>query len=445
MGDPLGDLVPRFPPPRAQDVADALHARLARRFVIADVFFEASEVRAVEAGDGAAGPSVVRRRGLQLRGVGRDASGTAHTEGLGATEVARALDGLGLPHRAAPAWPRYRGGLAALDDAVACESVERLLAALRRGAAGAQAAATLSTRSAARAVFRRRGQGAAWREWGWVLRAEVALPDGVVAIGRWGRESAPPDALVDALAEAVLREREAALRSATRVGGSVPVVIAAGASGAALHELVGHSLEADNVLVGDSSLVAEERVAMEALSVVDDPTPLTEAGGIVIDDEGTPARAVSLLRAGRVVGVLHDRVSAALSDARGAGNGRRADHRGEPAPRMRNLVVSPGPDAPDALLSGIRDGLYVERLSGWNRAGRFGLAVHAGRRIRAGALAEPVRGALITGAVRDALAALEGVGCDAAFSAEPLLCEKRGALLTGVAGPTIRFARMEVS
>lgn len=441
----IDDLEPCVPSRRAQEVADELHARMARRFVIADVFAESSRSLRLEAGDGAAPASRHRHCGLQLRGVGRDARGVACVDDVTADGIARALGELGLSRRAAPAWPRSPLPLAAdLDEARAQASLHRLLRALRRGAFGARVRVSLALRASARAVFRRRGDGARWQERSWVLCAEVGLGD-VVSVGRCGRDPAPSDAVVDALAEATLRERRAALRGGSRVAGRMPVVLAAGASGAALHELVGHSLEADHVLSGDSTLAPGDVVARDALTVVDDPAPLDGAGGLRIDDEGTVARAVTLVDAGRVVGMLHDRVTAALCDTRGMGNGRRADHRHEPSPRMRNLSVAAGPDDPSALLSDIRDGLYIERLSGWNVGGRFCLDAHAARRIRRGALAEPVRGAVILGAVRDALAAVEGVGRDALASPEPLLCVKGGEVLSGIAGPTLRFAALEVS
>ena len=96
---------------------------------------------------------------------------------------------------------------------------------------------------------------------------------------------------------------------------------------------------------------------------------------------------------------------------------------------MRNIVVSSGPDSADALLSGIRRGLYVERL-GSGRAdlapGRFTLVVESGRRIEKGALREPLRDVLIRGDILRTLSEIEGVGSDWRVSPEPCSAANMG-------------------
>lgn len=141
------------------------------------------------------------------------------------------------------------------------------------------------------------------------------------------------------------------------------------------------------------------------------------------------------------------RVTALMAGTTPTGNGRREDFRIEPASRMRNIVVSAGPHSPDALLSGIRRGLYVERLAG-GRAdlapGYFTLAIESGRRIEQGTLREPVRDVLIRGDVLQTLSDIQGVGNDCHVSPEPMFCGKHGVVITGIAGPTVRLGQVEV-
>jgi predicted Zn-dependent protease len=395
---------------------------MAGRFAVADVFFEATRRLRL----GGEGPPEVRvARGVQLRGVAQRSARLAWTHDLSAAGLGRALAAVGARAGAAPRWPAVRDE-APLDAA----PLVALLRAVRRRAGVPVSLSILERR---RAVFRAPGEGVAWRERTWLLEAA----SGGVSFGR----GLPVD--VAGLAAAIA----AADAPAAGPCGRLTVVFAPGASGVAMHELVGHALEADHALSGDSAFAGRamgDEVAPGELTVVDDPDPARGAGGLHVDDEGCAAGPVVLVDGGRLAGLLHDRVTAAVMGGRARGNGRRASVRHEPAPRMRNVTVAAGPHDPGALLSGIRDGLYVERASGWSRGGRFALDVHAGRRIRAGALAEPVGGVSVQGAVLEALAALEGVGRDVAPCLEPVRCGKRGDVLTGAWGPTLRFAPLEV-
>ena len=114
---------------------------------------------------------------------------------------------------------------------------------------------------------------------------------------------------------------------------------------------------------------------------------------------------------------------------------------------MRNTVVSIGPHSPDSLISGIRRGLYAERLGG-GRAdltpGRFTLLVESGRRIEQGKLREPLRDILIRGNILQTLSNVEGVGNDWMVSPEPMFCGKQGVVITGVAGPSVKLGNIEV-
>src|SRR5262249_36831342 len=159
-------------------------------------------------------------------------------------------------------------------------------------------------------------------------------------------------------------------------------------------------------------------------------------GAIDTDDEGTPARAVTLLDRGRLAGLLHDRHTAHAMRTAPTGNGRRQDFRFRAEPRMRNLVVGPGEHDPRAIFSGIARGLWLERI-GFARVdaarGVFVLGVDRGRRIVRGRIGAPVRGLWISGRVVDALASTEAVAHDFAVGEEPIYCVKRGLVYSGVA------------
>lgn len=233
------------------------------------------------------------------------------------------------------------------------------------------------------------------------------------------------------------------------ISGTLPVVFAAGGGMVVVHELLGHPLEADNVLRKLSPLAgvpADPPVSHSALTVVDTGEPAAGPGAIVIDDEGTPACPAVLVESGRVVGVLCDRATARALGRDPSGNARRQSYRHDAAPRLRNLTVGSGPHAAEGLVSGTQHGLWVERLGecAVDPGGRFTLWVEAARRIRRGRLAERLRGVRVEGQVLPMLARLVGVGDDVRTFDEPVFCEKHGTVATGLRGPSLLFEGVEV-
>lgn len=226
-----------------------------------------------------------------------------------------------------------------------------------------------------------------------------------------------------------------ALRAATRPQGRVAppegetdVVLSPAAAAVFWHETVGHPLEADGS--GGGSLLARvpgALVAPATLSVHDDPGRSDLPGGYVVDDEGTPARAVPLLLGGRVAGTLTDRRAAGAASN---GHGRTSDWRRPPGARMSNLVVPKGRVPLEELLERCGKGLLVKEISSGSadpESGRFVLFVESAETVRRGRVQGPVGPCVLTG---ELLPALEGVDPERGDVARPAdglgLCSKRG-------------------
>ncbi|WP_161628697.1 TldD/PmbA family protein [Nocardiopsis salina] len=224
-------------------------------------------------------------------------------------------------------------------------------------------------------------------------------------------------------------------------GGELPLVLQGGAAGAFLHEACGHSLEAGEA-GGTSPFdgLAGHLVAPQTVTVTDDHTL---AGGWAtesFDDEGTDATRTVLIDRGRLVSRLHDRASARRAGVQGTGNGRRPSFRGLPSPRMTNLLVSPGEDDPDEILSQTCDGVLAREFGRGAVDPVTGLLtfdVTEGYRIRAGHVCEPLRGVRITGHGPKMLASIDRVGDDVEVT--PLVCTKDNQKAMVSAGsPTLR-------
>ncbi|MCC7383689.1 MAG: TldD/PmbA family protein [Deltaproteobacteria bacterium] len=230
--------------------------------------------------------------------------------------------------------------------------------------------------------------------------------------------------------------------------GAMPVVLAAEAGGTFVHEAVGHPLEADLVHEGLSVFGGRigEPIASAALSVVDDATLAGKNGSFPLDDEGTPAQRTLLIDRGVLVGYLSDERTARLLGLVTTGKARRESFRDRPLVRMSNTLITPGKDDPRAIIRDTERGLYVVRMGGGEvdtLTGHFVFEVSEAYLIRGGRIADPVRGATLTGDTQAVLQSIDRVGSDLGFGLG--VCGKDGQDVPIADGePTLRIPELVV-
>lgn len=287
-----------------------------------------------------------------------------------------------------------------------------------------------------------------------VLSIEVIAADGPrtetahEAIGGAGGFERVSDGEVERAAGLAAERALRMLHARPAPVGVMPVILAGEAGGTFVHEAVGHPLEADLVLDGLS--VFEGRVgqpiASPLLSVLDDATLAGRNGSLAIDDEGTPAERTALVDAGILTGYLHDERTARLMNTRSRGKGRRESFRHRPIVRMTNTLIAPGPHDPREILASTPRGLYVTRMGGGEVdtvTGHFVFEAADAFLIRDGALAEPVRGATLTGDTGLVLLAIDRVGHDLGYGLGT--CGKDGQdVPVADAEPTLRIPELVV-
>jgi TldD protein len=234
--------------------------------------------------------------------------------------------------------------------------------------------------------------------------------------------------------------------------GPLPIVFPPGAASACFfHEVCGHPLEGDVVARGGSYLARRlgERVAPEHVSVSDDPTDGHEALAYATDDEGQPACAVPLLRAG-VVGVpLLDTRSARALGLSPNGHGRRVSFRHPPLPRMAHTRVEPHQGELASLLHDVRHGLLVRHLTPRHMnllSGDFSFYVVEAQEVRDGVPGRRVSPAILSGNGLEALAAIDAVGADVTNLFATRGCRKmdHGPLPVSFGQPSVRFRQLHV-
>lgn len=232
--------------------------------------------------------------------------------------------------------------------------------------------------------------------------------------------------------------------------GQMPVVLAPGDSGILLHEAVGHGLEADFNRKGSSRYSGQlgAKVASELCTVVDDATLSHGRGTINVDDEAvTPARSV-LIEGGKLVGYMHDRLSARHFQLDSTGNGRRQSYASAAMPRMTNTILLAGPHDPEEILRTVKRGIYAKRFGGGQvdiSNGDFVFSLTESYLIEDGKLGPPLKDVNLIGNGPEVLNQVSMLGTDLETSDGIWTCSKQGQNVpVGVGCPTVKIDEITV-
>ena len=265
-----------------------------------------------------------------------------------------------------------------------------------------------------------------------------------VAGGEGGFEEnfSDPDALlpqVDELYEMVMRKREGVYADA----GEKTVILDGMMTGMLSHEAVGHTVEADIVLGGSvaASCLGKE-VASPLVTMTDfartafgERVPLP----VFVDDEGTEAKDVTLIRDGILTGYMNSRESAVRFGMEPAGNARAWLFSDEPLIRMRNTAIHPGTSRLEDMIASVDDGYYLLH-SGNGQAdttGEFMFGVTMGYEIKKGKLGRALLDTTVSGVAFQMLKTVDMVS-DTVTWASSGFCGKKQPMAVSMGGPALR-------
>ena len=246
------------------------------------------------------------------------------------------------------------------------------------------------------------------------------------------------------------RQAVAMLDAQEAPAGQMEVVLAPGDSGILLHEAVGHGLEADFNRKGTSNYSGKvgEPVASDLCTVVDDASLLQSRGTINVDDEGNEPRSTTLIEKGKLVGYMHDRLSARHYGLRPSGNGRRESFACAPMPRMTNTILLAGPHDPQEILKTVKRGVYAKKFGGGQvdiANGDFVFSLTESYLVEDGKITAPLKGVNLIGNGPDVLRRVEMLGNDVQVSDGIWTCGKDGqSVPVGVGCPTIKISAITV-
>ncbi len=192
-----------------------------------------------------------------------------------------------------------------------------------------------------------------------------------------------------------------------RVASTILSVVAAALSGEAV--VKGRSFFADRL---------GEQVAVDGISLVDDPTDERAYGAAAFDAEGLACRRNVLIDGGVLRAFVYDTISASRAGVRSTGCAVRGGFAGTPSPGCRALALAPGPEGYDeaGVLAAVGEGLFVQSVTGVHSgvspvSGDFSVGAE-GLRIRDGRLAEPVREITVASTLQRILQSVVAVGAD---------------------------------
>ena len=205
--------------------------------------------------------------------------------------------------------------------------------------------------------------------------------------------------------------------------GRYTVVLDPAAAGSLVHRAVAHLARPALPGADPDVLPIGTRVGPEWLSVGDDPCAEGLRASAGCDDEGTLARRSPIIQNGIVLGHLHSRETAGAWGQAPTGHARAGSLRGVPFPRATNSYLEPGRGTLADLLEGVGLGVYVADILAceW---GEEQLEVRASqaRMIRAGQLAEPVKGVAFGGELLDLLGRIDAIAGDFVWDTRAMRC-----------------------
>ena len=202
------------------------------------------------------------------------------------------------------------------------------------------------------------------------------------------------------------------LLTADRCPSDVTTTIIIGGSqlGLQIHESCGHAIELDRVMgseaayAGTSFLTTDKlhdfQYGSEQVNITADSVRTPGLGSFGWDDEGIPAQSTPIVDAGRFVGYLMSRETAASLGMASNGTMRAASWNRIPLIRMTNVSLEPGTWELEDLIADTEDGIFMDLNRSWSiddRRYNFQFGTEVGYEIKNGKLGRLLRNCTYTG------------------------------------------------
>lgn len=221
------------------------------------------------------------------------------------------------------------------------------------------------------------------------------------------------------------------------------IVLSPDLAGMLAHEAIGHTVEADGVLGGSiSGLYLNRPVASEIVTLMDYANKVPGGDApchMLVDDEGTPCKDVTIIKNGILNSFMHSRQTARNMHGDACGNIRASQYYDEPMVRMRNTAIAPGKDTLEDMISSIDNGYYLVGNENGSGAlnGEYVIVTSLGYEIKNGKLGRPIRGTSVSGQAFEMLKTVSMISNNQKWRFGGM-CGKKQGIETATGGPAIK-------
>ncbi len=220
----------------------------------------------------------------------------------------------------------------------------------------------------------------------------------------------------DAASQAV--DRSVRMLGATKAASQKTVVVFDPRVTSTLLSVIGGALSGEAVVKGRSFFEGRlgERVALDSVTLVDDPTDPRAFGAARFDGEGLACRRTTLIERGILTSFVYDTVAANRAGTSSTGSAVRGGFSGTPGAGCRAVVLSPGALSAPEVLAEVGTGVYVQSITGVHSgvspvSGDFSVGAE-GLMIRDGQFAEPFREVTVASTLQRMLQSIVAIGAD---------------------------------
>ncbi|HEY8490631.1 MAG TPA: TldD/PmbA family protein [Dehalococcoidia bacterium] len=374
------------------------------------------------------------------------ATSTRPDDAQALVDLALELAPFGAPAKFQMPGPGAYAEVPVFDEAAAAFPAERMVAfgqevidRLRRHTPELQVEGTVRKAVQTVRILNSAGADVSYRKTSYSANMEGVLIRGtdMLFVGE-GEASCRPLTDPAFITESTIQQLEWGREIAKGPSGELPVIFTPSGVASALVAPLSMAFSGRVVWQGASPLGESlgQEVYDRRLSLWDDPTVPYMPGSRAVDDEGVPARKVTLVAEGVATEFLYDLQTAGLAGKASTGSAHRALTT-QPSIGLSALVVSEGDATFADMLREIREGVVVEYLMGAGQGnvmgGEFSGNVLLGYKVERGEIVGRVKNTMVAGNVHQALKEIAALGSESRWVG------------AGLRTPPIAFARLSVS
>ncbi len=224
---------------------------------------------------------------------------------------------------------------------------------------------------------------------------------------------------------------------------TMPVILDPSLAGAFIHEIYGHSLEADNTY---SNIHNKKLKINSNLEIKDSPVLSSGIVNYQFDDEGIPASENTLIKDSKILNLIHNRESSKCIEVNPTGNGRSESYTSDVLPRMTNIIINKGDWNFEEIISDMKNGYYAVGFKGGVHNplyDNFSLSPQLCFKIINGKIESILKNAYIVGGLKNTLKYIEAIGNRQETIAS--MCGKKGQIImVGIVSPFLKVRKMNV-